>query len=1125
MTFQVGAAAWLSQLTPQIGAEVLGESTWEQGAAYAQAGRVLSIASADQGRMLLAEVIGNRAHPYQTLVTADPGVAAEGMAGLWRRGTDPWNSRCSCPVRTQCKHVAAVLVAAGEEWAAQGHPASTVRDWERVLAPLLVADEPAGPAPGGLDVVHPTGLIVELVTRPGPPPRRAPEQHITLQATRQLVTGQWAKRLPWNEIGEQHRHAIDARQRDALLALYRAGSAHLPVYSQLRLTEIPLDQLGVDGWLLLHRCLAAGVQLIGPRASGVQVELLPDIEAALAIETMDNGDLEMSVQLGDDLWPAEAERALIGTPAHGMWARWSADEGPVLALRGFTRILPEALRSVALDRLPIVVPEADVERFHRLFLPKLAGSIRLRSSSGPLDAAVDERAVLTLDVTRGSLGGVDVRLGVGHDLGGGVVIRPDDAASHAVRDPYAEAELIGELEVLDLLPGAREPLPRFSGAPALLSSAPTLLSSRVDAGRSWRLTSDPIEFRGLAATEFMLETLPQFESEPRVVVSVADDVPDYQEAAEGASIEVLADDSDNDWLDLRVVVRVEDQEVPFAPLFAALVRGDEILVLEDGTWFRLDQPELQRLRDLIAEARELADRPANADGARISRFHVSLWDDLSDLGELHGAQQWRERLDRLRGLDLSERPLPTGLVADLRPYQRSGFQWLAALWDARLGGVLADDMGLGKTLQTLALVQYAKEQGELDTPVLVIAPTSVLDTWRSEAARFTPGLVTVVLGETQRRRGGSITDAVAGADLVITSYAVSRIDADALSEVAWRGVLLDEAQFVKNPRSKGHAAIRHLRAPFVLAITGTPLENSLMDLWSLLALAAPGLYPRADVFSATYRRPIESGAEPEKLDQLRRRVRPLMLRRTKAEVAADLPEKQVQVLDIALSAGHARIYERHLQRERQRVLGLLDDPVANRIAILSSLTRLRQLALDPALVDEEHSEVSSAKVDTLVDHLHELHREGHRALVFSQFTRFLRRVESRLAREGITTAYLDGSTTGRAEVIRGFREGDATAFLISLKAGGFGLNLTEADYVYVLDPWWNPAAEAQAVDRAHRIGQTKPVMVYRLISADTIEEKVLALQQSKRDLFARVIEDGGLLGTALTVDDLRGLLT
>jgi SNF2 family DNA or RNA helicase len=395
----------------------------------------------------------------------------------------------------------------------------------------------------------------------------------------------------------------------------------------------------------------------------------------------------------------------------------------------------------------------------------------------------------------------------------------------------------------------------------------------------------------------------------------------------------------------------------------------------------------------------------------------------------------------------------------------------------------------------------------------------------SEFGTFAPHVPVVAVGETERRRRRPLADAVAGASVVVTSYAVLRLDDAAFHALPWAGVVLDEAQFVKNRNAKTHVAVRRLAAPFTVAVTGTPLENSLMDLWSLLSLTAPGLYPRPDVFTKSYRKPIESGERPELLDLLRRRIRPLMLRRTKEQVAADLPPKQVQVLPLPPHPVHAHIYDQHLQRERQRVLGLLDDPDANRVAILAALTRLRQLALDPALVDEVHvGKATPAKVEFLVEQLRELAAEGHRALVFSQFTGFLRIVEAALDRAGLRTSYLDGSTTRRQDVIRGFRDGDAVAFLISLKAGGFGLTLTEADYVYVLDPWWNPAAEAQAIDRAHRIGQDRPVTVYRLVSAGTIEEKVVALQDRKRDLFQRVVDEGGSLSGAITADDVRDLL-
>jgi SNF2 family DNA or RNA helicase len=407
---------------------------------------------------------------------------------------------------------------------------------------------------------------------------------------------------------------------------------------------------------------------------------------------------------------------------------------------------------------------------------------------------------------------------------------------------------------------------------------------------------------------------------------------------------------------------------------------------------------------------------------------------------------------------------------------------------------------------------------------LVVAPTSVLPTWLAEAARFAPSLRVVALGETTKRRRGSIAEAIAGADLVVTTYAVFRIDADAFRECAWSALVLDEAQFVKNHQSQVYQCARLLPARTKLAITGTPMENNLMELWALLSIVAPGLFPRPAAFAEHFRRPIESGTAPERLDTLRRRIRPVMLRRTKDAVASELPPKQEQVIEVALSPKHRRIYDRVLAHERQRILGLLDDAQRNRIAILRSLTRMRRLCLDPVLDDPAHAGIGSAKVDALLELLTPVLAEGHQALVFSQFTGFLATVRARLDAEGISYAYLDGRTRKREEAISSFRSGERSVFLVSLKAGGFGLTLTEADYVFLLDPWWNPATEAQAIDRTHRIGQDKHVFVYRMVAADTIEDKVLALQERKRELFARVVDEGALASGVLSPEDIRGLL-
>jgi SNF2 family DNA or RNA helicase len=469
--------------------------------------------------------------------------------------------------------------------------------------------------------------------------------------------------------------------------------------------------------------------------------------------------------------------------------------------------------------------------------------------------------------------------------------------------------------------------------------------------------------------------------------------------------------------------------------------------------------------------------------------------------------------------------VPATLQAELRPYQLDGYHWLHYLWSHDLGGILADDMGLGKTLQALALICQAKLARPDAPPFLVVAPTTVVSNWLSETARFAPELKVVALTESTARRRGSVTDAVAGADLVVTSYALLRIEIDRLVDQSWSGMILDEAQFVKNHRARTHQCAQRIVAPFKLAVTGTPLENSLMDLWALLSLTAPGLFPHADRFAEYYRRPIERHGDAGRLRQLQRRIRPLMLRRTKASVAAELPPKAEQVVTVDLDPRHRRLYQTHLQRERQKVLGLIDDLDHNRFTVLRSLTLLRRLSLDPALVDEAHSAIPAAKVEVLVGDLTEVVQEGHQALVFSQFTSFLGRIRTRLDDAGISYAYLDGRTRQRDRVVNRFRSGEASVFLISLKAGGFGLNLTEASYCFVLDPWWNPATEAQAVDRTHRIGQTKPVMVYRLVARGTIEEKVMALKARKSELFGSVFsDDDGLASHALTAEEIRGLI-
>jgi SNF2 family DNA or RNA helicase len=632
---------------------------------------------------------------------------------------------------------------------------------------------------------------------------------------------------------------------------------------------------------------------------------------------------------------------------------------------------------------------------------------------------------------------------------------------------------------------------------------------------------------GMDTMRFNTELLPQLAHQPGLIIEVSGEPADYREAGDSLRITVSTDEvaGGTDWFDLEVTITVEGRPVPLRDVFLALNRGSRHLLLPDGAYFSLDRPELRTLARLIDEARSLQDSDSRP--LRISRFQIGMWNELAALGVLEDqAAAWQEQVQGLLssgGVGPAE--APAGLRARLRPYQQDGFGWLAFLWQHRLGGILADEMGLGKTLQCLALISHARQHDPAGAPFLIVAPTSVVANWAAEAVRFAPELTVVPVTSTAARRSQNLGELIVGADAVVTSYALLRLDIAAYAELDWSGLLLDEAQQVKNPQAKIYRCVRQLAAPVKIAITGTPLENNLMELWSLLSITAPGLFPSQDRFRNYYARPIEEQGDRRRLAQLQRRIRPLVKRRTKTHAAADLLGRREHVLEVDLDPQHRQIYQMWLQRERQKVLGLVDDISANRFTILRSLTRLRQLSLHPGLVDKIHAGLPSAKIEALIGQLSEMTGGGHRALVFSQFTRFLGKVRERLDAEGVPYCYLDGHTRDRAGMVRMFQAGAAPVFLISLKAGGYGLNLTAADHCFLLDPWWNPAAEAQAVSRAHRIGQTRSVTVCRLVSRNTVEEKVLALQARKARLFDSVMDDCQAFGSTLAPDEVRALFS
>ena len=684
--------------------------------------------------------------------------------------------------------------------------------------------------------------------------------------------------------------------------------------------------------------------------------------------------------------------------------------------------------------------------------------------------------------------------------------------------------------------------------------------------------------QGWETRDILAHVLPALRRIPGVRVRLLGSVPEFTEATD-AMIEIkVTEGNSRDWFGLGIAIKVNNWTVPFAQVFEALDRNQDRILLGNGTYFSLNRPEFSALRTLIEEARTLNETGGEL---RINRHQAGLFSELESLASsVETVASWDAQVKSLLALvEAADRagetadseevlenehsdslsvssgvfsanhlPSPLGLTAVLRPYQLEGFRWLAFLRQHRLGGILADDMGLGKTVQVLALLAQAIAEHEQHAdhtgfaPFLVVAPTSVVGNWAQEVARFVPGAKVVTITESTSKSGKSIAELVQGAHLVLTSYALFRLDEDGYTEfgnhvpentengasphAGWGALILDEAQFVKNTKTRAWKVARTLNAQVKLAITGTPMENNLMELWALLAIVADGLFPSARMFRDLYARPAESGEDPQVIEKLRRRVRPLMLRRTKDVVAADLPEKNDVRVNVPLTAAHRHIYDMHLQRERQKVLGLLEDMDKNRFTIFQSLTLLRRLALDATLIDpDEYAGVASAKLEYLVEHLPSLLGDGHRVLVFSQFTGYLRTIAERLQTEGIDYLYLDGTTRNRPQVLKNFAEGAAPVFLISLKAGGFGLNLTEADHCFIMDPWWNPAAEQQAVDRIHRLGQERDVHVYRLVAEGTIEEKVMDLKASKAALFDAVVNDGSFASSRVDAEQIRELFT
>jgi superfamily II DNA or RNA helicase len=1161
---------------------LVGPTSYERGRVYSRTGAVRELDWDENARELWGTVLGSSPRPYRCRISLAPSPSKLGFHL-------PTASTCSCPMEFDCKHVAATLLEGNkshltslnetsvqrasrlledEEWGLAGaatrpksgqeQPArkrtKSEPSWKTAItaltAPAPVADPGRRSGYGGYGTASapttPMALQFELreetrrtrerwrgpTSEPVTPASLAarPAGLLTGKANAKVVrrlgvrpvilssAGNWVRsNVTWASLAfQQNQLNLNVEQLSWFAqfgALHRAART---VYTGQDADWVYLDDFqSALLWHLFDEATALGIPFVGTKRN---VTVTMGAAASLSLDASSAGVAGAATALAATTAPAKPARVkpadLRLTPAlsidgrrypsatsgsignHGVYT-YTFEPSTVYTLAPTPGPLTDEQRRLLAGGSTLVVPSRDVEVFLTDYYPRLRRGIQLTSSDETVDFPDIAPPVLVLTASFRPKRTLVIDWDWNYPLAGTPSgVRRPLAATDADRESRDEAT---ELEILERV--------RHTVAP--LTVVPTR------------------DLQGLDAAEFTDKVLPQLDGLPGVRVDIVGEKPDYRELTEVPKLTIKTIETDQrDWFDLGVLVSIEGRDVPFGPLFTALAQGKKKLLLVDNSYLSLDQPVFDELHRLIDEASSLSEWET---APRISRYQSSLWSEFEDLAEeTEQAVAWRESVTGLLTLTtVAPVPLPAGLRATLRPYQWDGFSWLVFLWQHQLGGILADDMGLGKTLQALALVAHAAENTpQTDRrPFLVVAPTSVVSNWVSEAARFTPGLTVRSVTATQAKSGLSFADVADGADIVVTSYALFRLDFDVYQAQQWAGLILDEAQFVKNHASKAHRCAVDFVAPVKIAVTGTPMENNLTELWSLFSIVAPGLFPSVRRFTEDYVRPIAAGESPELLPRLRRRIRPLMMRRTKELVARDLPAKQEQVLQIELAPRHKKLYDTYLQRERRKLLGLIDDIDKNRFIVFRSLTLLRMLSLDASLVDDKYADIPSSKLDALFGQLEDVIAEEHRALIFSQFTSFLQKAAARLDEMGIPYCYLDGSTLRRGEVIDRFKTGRDPVFLISLKAGGFGLNLTEADYVFLLDPWWNPATEAQAVDRTHRIGQTKNVMVYRLVSTGTIEEKVMALKEQKAKLFTSVMDDDeAVFSGSLTADDIRGLL-
>lgn len=1135
----------------------VGRNAFEAARQYVRDSRVLTFARDED--VVIGRVLGTTRRPYeQTIEIGDIGGGVS-IAG-----------QCTCPVGFNCKHVAAVLLYGLRSAKSSARPSTEERVAQLLAAPtqrfaashcpntdpipgLAAWLEDLDRAQATAEETYPASIAQRLVyvLSPVPQGHGVPRLGVRLISARLLKDGSLSRNSRPYDSNSALSGTPAKFLRPSDLRILRAVTLLRRDYGGYGIGR-DISLAGEGGAAILAEILATGraywLGIDGPvLAAGLQrsgrIVWRPAGEDAL-VPQLEIDDRAVALTATPPVY-VDPERGLLGVvetghSPHIAATLLAAPAVPAAAVPAFNAALAQRAPRLAglaapepkRERLTNVAPIAVLNLFAADLPPESASPYAYYGYGAP---PVPERVALGRLSFR--YGPVTIPIGEPHPvvtrLAGGRLIELH-------RDVDAERRAVADLLASDFVP-----LPERR--------------ARVPAAHARDFVPDGDD---LAWLDAQYHVLPQLRA-AGWEIAIAGDFPDRLLRADDQFEAEVREGSGIDWLELHLGVMIDGERIDLIGPIVAMIdaSGFDLAVVDAATdddeaaYLPLSDGRVlavpaARLKPIVAAIRDLAlgrgaseDRLhlSRADAAALAAFEAAMPDTTWRGGER--VREMGRRLGAAGGIPPAA--LPPSFRATLRPYQQAGVAWLAFLAEVGFGGVLADDMGLGKTVQALALLAIEKAGGRLDGPALVVAPTSLMANWRREAERFAPDLRVLTLhGHDRADRFGAIPDC----DVVLTTYPLIARDRAVLAARSWPLLLLDEAQTIKNPDTVTTRLLLGIEARNRVCITGTPLENNLDELWSLFAFACPGLLGDRKSFARVWRNPIEKQGDRERGQLLARRVRPFLLRRTKEEVARELPPKTEIVERIDLHGPQRDVYEAIRLSMHARVRAAIAERgwARSRIVILDALLKLRQACCDPRLLKQDAADkgdgeapspgrrstrkpaarpasAGSAKLDRLEEMVVELLAEGRHILIFSQFTSMLRLIEERLTKRAIRYALLTGETRDREAAIRRFEEGSASVFLVSLKAGGTGLNLIAADTVILYDPWWNPAVENQAVDRAYRIGQTKPVFVHKLVASGTIEEKMEVLKERKGALAQSLFDHDGAPTLAMTQADLEHL--